>query len=280
MSKKILVLGGTGMLGQPAARQLKQDGFQVRILARDVEKARGLFDESFEIVPGDVAEKESLEKALQGCAGVHISVGGPLDQLSAQNVATLAPGLGVEQITYLSGSTVCEANGWFPMTQQKLLAEEAIQACGVDFTILRPTWPMEQLPRFVMGGRATVIGVLSDPWHWFAAEDLARMISNAFQRPEAREKRLYVHGPQGVTVKDALERYCRAMHPEIEDVAVMPIEAARALAESTGNVFIKNFAELMDYFKKVGEPGDPAEANRILGAPKITLDAWIEGKKQ
>lgn len=56
MSKRVLVLGATGMLGKPATRQLRQDDFQVRLLARDVEKARGLFYESFEIVQGDPAE--------------------------------------------------------------------------------------------------------------------------------------------------------------------------------------------------------------------------------
>ena len=32
---------------------------------------------------------------------------------------------------------------------------------------------------------------------------------------------------------------------------------------------------MMAYFKKAGEPGDPAEANRLLGAPITTLDEWM-----
>jgi uncharacterized protein YbjT (DUF2867 family) len=207
---------------------------------------------------------------------VLISVGGPVDQLSAENVAALAPRLGVEHIIYISGSTVKEENRWYPMTAQKLAAEAAIQECGLPFTILCPTWPMEQLPRFVMNGRATVIGVLPEPWHWFAVKDLAQMVSNAFQRREARGKRLFIHGPEAITVQLALERYCHVFHPEIKAVAVMPIEAAKALAASTENTFIQVFAEMMEYFKKVGEPGDPTEANQILGAPSTTLDAWME----
>jgi hypothetical protein len=39
------------------------------------------------------------------------------------------------------------------------------------------------------------------------------------------------------------------------------------------------FAELMAYFEQAGEMGDPAEANRLLGAPATTLDAWIEQRK-
>ena len=100
MPKTILVLGGTGMLGAPVARQLQVDGFQVRILVRDAEKTAQMFDNSFEIVAGDVTDQASLEQAMQGCDGVHISVGGPVDQLSAENVAALAPKAGITHITY------------------------------------------------------------------------------------------------------------------------------------------------------------------------------------
>ena len=279
MAKKILVLGGAGMLGQPSARKLQQAGFAVRLMVRDVDKTRAIFADDFEIVQGDVTDLASLEKAMAGCQGVLISVCGVVDQLSAENVTRLAPRLGVDQLIYLSGSTVKEENSWYPMTAQKLNAEKAIRAGGVPYTILCPTWPMEQLPRFVMGGRATVIGILPDPWHWFAADDLARMIANAFQSEAALGKRLYVHGPEGIPIKAALERYCQVFHPEIEEVAVMPIEAARSMAEATGNTFIKVFAEMMDYFKKVGEPGDPAEANQLLGAPTTTLDDWLQTRQ-
>lgn len=280
MARKILVLGGTGMLGEPCARKLHEDGFRVRLLARDMEKTRKAFDETFEVVPGDVTDLDSLERALTGCRGVLISVGGPVDQISAENVAELAPKTGVEHILYLSGSTVNEENSWFPMTAQHLNAEKAVRSCGMSYTILCPTWPMEQLPRFAMGGRGNIVGVIEEPWHWFAAEDLARMVSNAFRNELASNKRLYIHGPEGITLQIALERYCRVFHPEIEAVTVIPIEAAKATAESTGNAFLKNFAMLMDYFKKAGEPGDPSEANRLLGAPTITLEDWLESRQQ
>jgi uncharacterized protein YbjT (DUF2867 family) len=278
LDKKILVLGGTGMLGYPIARRLKSDGFQVRVLARNVDKAQNMFEEAFEIYQGDVTEVQSLENAMDGCLGILISIGGPVDQLSAEHVAALAPKFDLEHVIYLSGSTASEQNAWYPMTAQKVNAEKAIQNCGVPFTILRPTWPMEQLPRFVIGGRATVVGVLP-PWHWFAAADLARMTSNAFLRQGAKGKCLYIHGPEAITLKAALERYCRAFHPEIDEVVVMPIEAAEAMAASTGNTFLKGFAEMMAYFKKVGEPGDSTEANNLLGAPLITLDDWIKQRR-
>jgi uncharacterized protein YbjT (DUF2867 family) len=267
------------MLGAPVVHQLRADGFAVRVMARDPDKAAGMLGEGFEVVGGDVSDLASLEAALDGCEGAHISVGGPVDQVSAENVAALASRLGLERITYLSGSTVSEQNRWFPTIDQKLRAEEAIQGSGVSYTILCPTWPMEQLPRFVVGGRAAIWGQQPTPIHWFAAEDLGAMVSGAFQQQAAANKRLYVHGPEAIRMHEALERYCQAFHPEIEAVAVVPIDAARAMAASSGNEMLQYFAELMAYFDQAGELGDPAEANELLGAPDTTLDAWIQERK-
>ena len=229
--ERILVLGGTGLLGGPVARQLNTGGFEVRLMVRDPEKARPMFGESFEIVTGDITDLDSLERALEGCDGVHISIGGPVDQLSAENVGALAPKLGLKRITYISGSTVFEQNRWFPMTAQKLGAEKAIRACGVPYTIFCPTWPMEQLPRFARGGQPLLIGDRPNLNHWFAADDLARMVSNAYQREESANKKLFIHGPEAMTMTEALERYCRTFHPEVESVSMMPIGAARGMAK-------------------------------------------------
>jgi uncharacterized protein YbjT (DUF2867 family) len=79
-NKRILIIGGTGMLGKPVARQLKADGFNVRLLARNPEKARRLLGDGYEIIKGDVDDPASLRAALAGVDGVHISLkGGPTE---------------------------------------------------------------------------------------------------------------------------------------------------------------------------------------------------------
>ena len=279
MQKRILVLGATGMLGKPVVQRLKEDGFQVRVLARDMEKAKAQFDGPIEILQGDVADTDRLESALEDCYGVHISVGGEVDQVSAENVAALAPKLGLEQITYISGATVAEKNRWFPMVAQKLGAEKAIRACGVPYTIFCPTWPMEQLSRFARNGNPSLMGTQPLPVHFFAAEDLAHMVSNAYQTDAAQNKRFYVYGPEAMTMKTALERYCAVFHPEVEKISVMPLWLAKLLGALTGNEMLKFASGLMAYFDKAPETGDPSEANEILGAPETTLDAWMESKK-
>lgn len=83
MQPRILVLGGTGLLGEPVARRLRADGFRVRIVTRDLEAACCAFDPSFEPVEADVRDREALEAAFGGCQGVHVSVAGPLERHAA-----------------------------------------------------------------------------------------------------------------------------------------------------------------------------------------------------
>ena len=114
------------------------------------------------------------------------------------------------------------------------------------------------------------------PVHFFATADLARMISKAYQLEAAQNRRFYIYGPEAMTMKTALERYCAKFHPEVEKISVMPIWLAKLLGALTGNEMLKFASNLMGYFDKTPETGDPTEANEIIKAPAITLDAWME----
>ena len=273
---RILVLGATGLLGRPTAHRLHADGFAVRALARHPQQARATLGPDIDIVPGDATDAAAVDAALDGCQAVHLSISGPADLPSAQTVADLAPQHELTRISYLSGATVAEPNRWFPMIAAKLDAETALQASGVPVTVLCPTWPFEQLPRFIRDGHATVIGEQPTPLHWYAADDLARMVSTAHQRGEAVATRLYIHGPQALTMPDALERYRQALQPDVPPVQILPLDTARQLATSTGDTALAFMTEMMGYFEQAGEGGDPTQANQLLGAPTTTLDYWID----
>lgn len=272
--ERILVLGGTGLLGRAATGAFARAGYPVRVMSREAERARGEVGETVEIVAGDVADLESLRRAMTGCFGVHISVGGSVDRLSAENVCGLAGETGVERITYISGATVAEENRWFPMVAQKLEAERAVRESGLSYTIFCPTWPMEMLVRFARNGNPAMMGAQPYPIHWYAVDELGRMVAASYARAEARDKRLYIHGPEGIPMGEALRRYCAYFYPTAK-VSVMPIRLAKLMGALTGNAELKYVARLMAYFDKVGEMGDPAEANAILGAPSLRLEEWM-----
>jgi uncharacterized protein YbjT (DUF2867 family) len=277
MQKTIVVVGGTGMLGQPVARCLKEDGFRVRIMTRDHQKARKMFDDSFEIFARDPMDTNCVEEALHGCYGVHISLPTQVEQPVAETVAKVAAKHGVERISYISGATVAEENRWYPVINRKLLAEQAIREGGIPYTIFCPTWFMESLPMFVVQGRASVLGKQPYPYHWVAADDYARMVSTAYGLAAAN-KRFIVHGPEAIRMHEALRRYCAVFHPDIKQVSTMPFWLVRLLATLTSNPELKSAGELLSYFEKVGEGTHSATDNGLLGAPTTTLDMWLENR--
>jgi uncharacterized protein YbjT (DUF2867 family) len=279
MSKTILVLGATGLLGGPVARCLKEDGYSVRVLARDVEKAQTRLGDGFDVVQGDATQVEDVRRAMEGCDGVHLSLGGEAERIGSTLVAEEAAGQGVERLSYISGCTALEENRWFPMVEDKLQAEQAIRESGVGYTIFAPTWPMEMLARYARDGQPFIIGKMAGPFHFFAADDLARMVSTAYQTDEAVDKRFVIHGPEGFSFAEALSRYCAAFHPEATRLTRMPVWLVRLMATLMHNDMMKLGADMADYFDRVGELGDPSEANRLLGAPATTLDAWLESRK-
>jgi uncharacterized protein YbjT (DUF2867 family) len=70
----VLVVGATGLLGEPVARGLLAAGFGVRVMSRDAGRARAKFSAPFEIAQGDALRQTDVEQALAGCRAVHISI--------------------------------------------------------------------------------------------------------------------------------------------------------------------------------------------------------------
>jgi uncharacterized protein YbjT (DUF2867 family) len=279
MKKTILVIGGTGMLGRPVSHFLNAAGFQVRIMTRDLQKARKSFDDSFEMVAGDPLDSGCLEAALEGCFGIHISLPSEVEQPVTEAAAKAAAGHAVQRITYISGATVAEENRWFPMVDRKFMAEKAIREAGIPYTILCPTWVMESFALFVNQGQAVVFGKQPYPYHWVAAEDIARMVSTAYGLGEAATGRFIVHGPEAIRMDEALLRYCAAFHPDIKKVTRMPFWLVRLLATLTGNCELKGAGELISYFEKVGEGSNAPGVNDVLGVPTTTLGVWLQKRK-
>ena len=61
----------------------------------------------------------------------------------------------------------------------------------------------------------------------------------------------------------------------------MPFWLVRLMATLTRDQGLKGVEELLSYFEKVGErTSNLGDDSCILGAPTITLDQWLERRKQ
>ena len=217
MSRQILILGATGILGRPVTRCLMDKGYRVRVLTRSAERARRMFENMVEIIDGNAADRDRIQTALAGCDAVHINLTQESELTAMQHVVHQASGNRLERITYVSATTACEENRWFEMVDVKMRAEEIFRRSGIAHTVFCPTWVMEVLLNFIHGDRAAVIiGRRPPALHFFAAADFGRMVAAAYDDDRSLGKRLFIHGPEGITLPNALERFFNTCHSELK----------------------------------------------------------------
>ena len=121
----VLITGGTGFIGSHVARRLLQANQSVRLLVRDIEKAKAVFsriDLSFdsqqcELVLGDITDTESINSVMQNVqAVIHAAAVTPIAAPSAQvleqinivgtkNVLDAALAVNVSRFIYVSSAT-------------------------------------------------------------------------------------------------------------------------------------------------------------------------------
>jgi NAD(P)H-binding len=179
--ERILVVGGTGLIGRPVARQLLADGQQVRVLAADPGRARTELGAEFEYASGSVTDTAAVDRAIAGVDAVHVSLGvedptqlDAVEHRLTASVAATAARHGVERISYLTGSLVREPCGpKIPEHRVKPAAEHAIQESGVPHTFFRPTYFTNTLPRHVQGRLLVALGRQRQALHPVCAEDFA-----------------------------------------------------------------------------------------------------------
>jgi len=284
MNQKVLVIGGTGMLGLPVARRLKADGFDAALMTTDIGRAQASLGTEFELVYGDVTRPETLPGPIENRDIVYLSLNAghdprryrEIEVSGTENVARVAAEAGVRRISMISGASSEGREEGIIFLDAKVRAEQALMECGVPYTIMRPSWFFETLPKYVQGGRASVIGRQPIKRNWLAAADYARQVSVALQTEAAAGKCFYNLGPQKLTILEAVTQFCARHYPEIKPTAVS-YWLARTLALAPGQQQLRKIIPFFRYFETRPEPEEAAESDRILGPNLMTLEEWLDG---
>jgi len=215
---RILMIGATGMLGRPVARQLVEAGFQVRAMVRDMDRARALLPQACERVRGDLRETDSVRRALEGVDAAYLNLSEPIKEgrwnpelEGSKLIASLAKTAGLSRIARISAMGVEEGAGEWWVARDKAEADRAFIDSGVPYTIFRPDWFCESLALMRVGPLYVQPMTPRLPLHWIAGDDYGRQVVAALHTEKAANRIYIVQGPEGVTMQDAARRYRRAM---------------------------------------------------------------------
>lgn len=194
----ILVTGATGNQGGAIARHLLQHGnFTVRAFVRDPNKpaAQALKQAGAELVSGDLNDRASLDRALQGTYGV-FSVQNFQDGLETEirqgkAVADAAKAAGVQHFVYSSVGSA-ERNTGVPHFESKFQVEEYIRSIELPYTIMRPVFFFYN---YTAMRPMVETGTLSQPLspqtklQQLSEDDYGEMVAEVFARPAEFLKR-------------------------------------------------------------------------------------------
>ncbi|HYD51885.1 MAG TPA: NAD-dependent epimerase/dehydratase family protein [Gemmatimonadaceae bacterium] len=220
---RVLVTGGTGVVGVSTVTALTAQGHQVRLLSRHAERDARQWPTGVEPWPGDVAEKTSLQGAADGCDAVlhlvaiveedppkatfeRVNVNGTL------NLVEEAHRAGVARFVYVS--SLGAERGESPYHRSKFEGEQIVRGYPGDWLIVRPGSVYgpgdEQISLLLRMVRTLpALPVIGDGqqrfqpvWHL----DLAEALVRAVERRDLTRRTLDIAGPETTSQQDLLDR--------------------------------------------------------------------------
>ncbi|HDL03811.1 MAG TPA: NAD-dependent epimerase/dehydratase family protein [candidate division Zixibacteria bacterium] len=287
MSEKILVVGGTGMLGWPVAMALAKEDFDVRLMTRNPDNVKRKIGWKIKVVEGDVTVPESLKEPLDGCRSVYINLGARMnigdfeviEHKGTVNIAGEAVKAGVERIGMISVLNAGQATGKNAYIDAKTKAEKVLMDCGIGYTIFRCCWFFESLPKYIVSGRAMIFGRQPHKLSWMAASDYANMVVKAYRSDEAVNRVFHIRGIEKYTLDEALEILGEVVFPGLK-VGHTPMWLLRAVGAVSRNKTARGMAHFSRFYDCNPETVREDNSEQILGPALTTLRDWAEEYKK
>lgn len=191
--KLILVCGATGQQGSAVVRHCLERGFRVRALTRDISKPRAqeLKGLGAEVVMGNMDDRLSIEKALEGCYGC-FSVQNPMESgiegeiRQGINVADACLSKKIQHLVYSSVGSA-NMNTGIPFFDCKVKIEQHIRSLKLPFTILRPVYFMENFQNYlrepILNGEFALPLNPNTPLQMISVDDIGNFTAMVLDNP-------------------------------------------------------------------------------------------------
>ncbi|MCW5576159.1 MAG: SDR family oxidoreductase [Burkholderiales bacterium] len=151
----VLILGASGQIARWVVKALaNRSDTALMLLLRDPRKLTGQEPANAKVVIGNVLDKKLLRQAMAGQDIVYANLTGEDLDKQAQAVIAAMQAEGVKRLIFvLSLGIYDEVPGRFGEWNNAIIGEDlkpfrraadAIEASGLDYTILRPAWLMDE----------------------------------------------------------------------------------------------------------------------------------------
>lgn len=149
--KKVLVLGAGGQIAHWVIEMLKNNhDVELTLFLRHPKRLKVNTPKNAKVIQGDVLNMEQLQHAIAGQNIVYANLSGDDIDQQAKNIVESMKAAGVERLVFVASLGIYdEVPGKFGAWNRRQIASylppfrraaDAIEASGLDYTILRPAW--------------------------------------------------------------------------------------------------------------------------------------------
>lgn len=215
--KYIIVYGGTGYYGRKVVEKLINKGEKVKVVSRNIEKAKKILGEKAEISEGDILDPETISKSLKDITAIIICLSAMnpgqirqmkrIEQDSVFEIMEKADKAGISRLVYMSGYEIREQLlqdlNIIEFGEIKLNVEKKITSSDFNWTILGDAPSYEIFFAFIRNGKMTVPGGGLRAIPCISAEDVGEITAQAVLRNDLKGRRLKLTGPKAYTFPEA-----------------------------------------------------------------------------
>lgn len=289
-SDVVLVVGATGYLGGKVVRIAQERGLRVRALVRPSSDPSPLSARGVEIARGDLLDRASLERAMQGCGAVIATAIGyanrkqgdiqsSTDTLGNRHLADAALAAEIRRLVFCSVLT-CDRAQDVPHFWNKKLAEDYFEERRVPFVALRPGAFLDQGPNdFWVGGlRRGRLRFLADPnvpVTFVHTDEVARCLVQAVNVSVAEgASRIDIGCDRPVSIAELARIMSNLLGRPVEpQVPPWPVVSALLGLGGLFDPWKRDLRAMMSFFQRGGYVADVARQTRYFGPPAPVEDA-------
>ena len=292
---KVLVTGGTGVIGDSVVRALNARGHDVRVLTRNAGRDQRWWPSGVDGWAGDVADERTIRGSAAGC-DVVIHIAGIANEEppnrtfqrinidGTRHVALEAERSGVRKLIYVS--SLGADRGTSAYHKSKSVAEDVVRTFTRDWLVLRPgavygpgdehlsvllrmvrTLPV--IPTIGSGARA-----FQPIWH----EDFAAALAAAVERDDLRCRSLDIAGTELTSQNDLIKRFSELTGRDVVRAPVpAPVASWGLRALGAIGVDIPFTESQLDMLVdgNVIAPGSPNALTDVFEIPPTALDEGL-----
>lgn len=273
MSRTVLITGAAGTVSTALLDRLEGVDVHVRAMVRTSSRTKELRDRGVETVVGDLDDAHTLPPAFDGVDDVWLlTPNGPRAPENNMNALQAAREAGVRRIVRLSAIGAARDA---PNRSGRLhaLSDWETEACGMQWTILRPCWFMQNLfneAGNIAASDAFLLNMGSARLGMIDARDVAECAARILlEDPEQHDRQTYtLTGPRAVTFDEVAGALSVAVGRPVQYLSVSVDAQRKALLAYGVSKWIVDMVEEYAQAYAAGWGNFTTDSvSRLLGRP-------------